>query len=267
MPNQSIPMSPKPPVPPKELKPAKETKGERISSAYKTWLQKPSPSNMASLLDASEPVLQSAITSYAGGNQAMMTQAKKLAAGAFQTYDPRKGTQLHSHLMTQLQPLQRITRERTQAVKIPERVSMDLYRLHQAEQSLSDSRGREASDIELADHMGTSLKRIRHLRKYNKSETAESGLMARDEEGDTEVFYPGVNKIDPEKTWVEYIYYDSDPVDQKILEWKTGYNGKQQIGTNEIAKRLKLSPGAVSQRSARLANKLAEIGRELGDDH
>jgi DNA-directed RNA polymerase specialized sigma subunit len=266
MPNQSLPMSPKPPPPPKQLKP-KETKGERMSSAYKTWTQKSTPSNMAMLLAASEPVLQSAITSYAGGNQAMMSQAKKLAAGAFQTYDPRKGTQLHSHLMTQLQPLQRITRERTQVVKVPERVSIDLYKLHQAEQTLFDSGGREASDTELADHMGVSMRRIRHLRKYNKAETAESAMQARDEEGEMETYYPGVNKVDPEKVWIEYLYYDSDPINQKILEWKTGYNGKQQIGTNEIAKRLKLSPGAVSQRSAKLSKQLAEIGQELGDDN
>jgi DNA-directed RNA polymerase specialized sigma subunit len=143
---------------------------------------------------------------------------------------------------------------------------MDLYKLHQAEQTLNDAHGREASDTELADHMGTSLKRIRHLRKYNRAETSESSLIARDEEGDSEIYYPGVNKVDPEKVWVEYLYYDSDPVDQKILEWKTGYNGKSQLGTNEIAKRLGLSPGAVSQRSARLSKKLSEIGQELGDD-
>lgn len=247
-----------PPVP-------KESKYGKLDSAYAAWKTKPTPDNMANLLDASSPVLNNAITSYAGGNKAMTAQAKKLAAGAFQTYDPSKGTQLHSHVMTQLQPLQRITRERTQAVRIPERVSVDLYKLHQAEREVQDSRGREASDVELADHSGMSLKRIRHLRKFNKVETSESGLLGHDEEGDSEIYYPGVNKVNPEKVYIEYLYYDSDPIDQKILEWKTGYNGKQVLGTNEIAKRLRLSPGAVSQRSARLSQKMADMDRELGE--
>lgn len=207
---------------------------------------------MGNLLDAAEPTIQSALKAYAGGNTALKSRARRIAADAFQTYDPKKGTQLRTHLMTQLQPLQRHAREYSQLVRVPERVSMDLYKLKQEEQKFFDSHGREAADKEMADKTGLSMKRIARVRRYSKGEVAESGL-TENEDGDQAIMYPGISKVNPEAVWMEYVHHDLAPIDQKILEWKTGYNGKEMLSNNEIARRLNLSAGAVSQRSAKIA--------------
>jgi DNA-directed RNA polymerase specialized sigma subunit len=228
-----------------------------MEAAYEAWKKQPTPENMGTLLDRANPVLDSALRSYGGGNQALRPKARRIAIDAFKTYDPKKGAKLSSHLMNQLQPLTRHAREYGHLVKIPERISLDLYRLSQAEKEHSDTYNRPPSDRELADKTGMSMRRISKVRGYQRSETAESTLTESDE-GDRAIMYPGVSKLDPQSVWLEYVHHDSSPIDQQILEWRTGYNGKGIISNNEIAKRLNLSASAVSQRAGRLAQRLAE---------
>ena len=228
-----------------------------MEQAYDVWKDKQTPEDMGNLLEAAEPTIQSALRSYAGGNQALHSRARYLATGAFKTYDPKKGTKLGTHLMTQLQPLTRHAREFERTTRIPERVVIDLYRLRQEEKKFRDTMGRDPADKELADHTGISMRRLSRLRKFGRSDIPESNL-TETEEGDQAVMYPGVSRLDPSMIWMEYVHHDLAPVDQKILEWKTGYNGVQILPNNEIAKRLNVTPGAVSQRSARIAQKLSE---------
>jgi DNA-directed RNA polymerase specialized sigma subunit len=216
---------------------------------------------MALALTAANPVINSAITSYAGGNQSMRAQAKKLAARGFQTYDPNYGTKLHSHLMNQLQPLRRVNQQRSNVVHMPERVQSDLYRLRQAQQSFFDRFGREPADSELSEHLGVPNSRIQHLRKFMRQETAESNTTSR-ADGEAEPFQPGAQSVNPEDIWMEYVHHDASPLDQKILEWKTGFNGAKILSTQEIARRLRVSPSAVSQRATRMAKRLQEMQQE-----
>ena len=232
-----------------------------MEEAFDNWKKKPTPENMGVLLDKAEPVINSAVQSYAGGNQALKSRARLLASKAFQSFDPDKGAKLHTHLMTQLQPLTRYSRAYSQVLHVPERTSADLYQIHQGHQRFVDEYGREPADSELADMTGISMRRIAKVRGYAKGEMAESGLTEQDE-GETAVMYPGVSRADPNQIWLEYVHHDLGPLDQKILEWKTGYNGKETLSTNEIARRLGLTPGAVSQRSAKIAERMAE-GRSV----
>ncbi len=229
-----------------------------MDEAFETWQKKPTPENMGLLLDAASPTIDSALKSYAGGNPALRSRAKLLAVDAFKTYDPKKGAKISTHLMTQLQPLTRHARAFANVTKTPERVAMDIYRMRQSEQEFLNNQSRLPSDKELADHSGLSVRRLSKLRKYHLGEIAESGLTEMDE-GDQSIMYPGVHRQDPHAIWLEYVHHDLAPIDQKILEWRTGFNGNPVLANNEIAKRLKLSPGAVSQRAARIAKRLSEI--------
>jgi DNA-directed RNA polymerase specialized sigma subunit len=226
-----------------------------MEDIYERWKAKPSPLVMGELLQAAEPTIQSALRSYAGGNQALRSRARKLASQAVQSYDPKKGAKLSTHLMTQMQPLTRISREYTQVVKVPERATLDLYKLNQEQQKFKDQFSRDPSDKELADATGMSMRRLGKVRGFGRGEVAESSLTEMDE-GEASVMYPGVSKIDPEMVWMEYVHHDLPPIDQQILEWKTGYNGKPVLSNNEIARRLNLTAGAISQRSGRISERL-----------
>jgi DNA-directed RNA polymerase specialized sigma subunit len=79
------------------------------------------------------------------------------------------------------------------------------------------------------------------------------GQTATPEEG---VQLPGTESLPASDIWLEYVHHDLDPIDKKILEWKTGMYGKQVLSTNEIARRLNITPSAVSQRAAKIAMKI-----------
>lgn len=233
-----------------------------MEEQFEAWRKKPSPEAMGSFLEAAEPVLQSALKSYAGGNPALRSKARALAVRAAQSYDPKQGTKLKTHLMTQLQPLQRFSKQYSSVVKTPERISLDLYHMSEGKRRFMDENGREPSDQELADATGMSARRLAKIRGFARGEMAESSLLENDE-GEQAIMYPGVARVDPNQVWLEYVHHDLDPIGKQILEWKTGYNGKPVLSTNEIAQKLKITPGAVSQRAAKIAERINE-GAMLG---
>jgi hypothetical protein len=47
-----------------------------------------------------------------------------------------------------------------------------------------------------------------------------------------------------------------DPINQKIMEHSLGLHGQPRLPNHEIAKLLRLSPGAISQRKARIQQTL-----------
>jgi DNA-directed RNA polymerase specialized sigma subunit len=242
----------------------KPAKKPSLDEVYSHWKTNPTPDNMGALLETTKPIINSALTTYAGGNKAYHGQAKLLAVKAFHSYDDTKGTKLHTHLMTQMQPLMRTAREHNMPVYIPERVSIEGAQMRRATSELKDQLGREPSDKEIADHTGLSTKRIFHIRKFDRGDVAESGLTMRSEDGSEEQFHPSMETKDHNKIYLEYVHHDLDPIDQQIMEWKTGLYGHDVMSNNDIAKRLKLSPAAVSQRSAKIAGMVAEAQNTEG---
>lgn len=233
-----------------------ENKPSNLDTAYESWKKDPSPQNMGLTLKAADPIISSALQSYGKGNQVLKGRARVLASKAVQTYNPDKGTKLQTHMMNQMQPLIREARQYAQPVHIPERAQADLYQVEESHQSFFDDYGREPSENELADLTGLSTKRIAHVRKINNTGMPESALTHLGEEGE-EQFMPGTEKLAPEQIFIEYLHHDLDPLDQKILEWRTGLYGKPVLSTQEIAKKLGLSSGAVSQRAAKMSARLS----------
>jgi DNA-directed RNA polymerase specialized sigma subunit len=226
-----------------------------MDAEFEAWKAKPSPERMGEFLDKAQPVVNAAIRSYGQGNKALESRARLLIADAAHKFDPERGVKLKTYLMTQLQPLTRYAKEYNHAARVPERVNTDLFTVNQSHQEYYDRFGREPSDKELADITGLSMRRIAHVRKFSKPEMGESTLV--DDEG--AIMYPGTEEADPDKILLEYVHNDLDPVDQKIMEWRTGLYGKKQVSNNEIAKRLKLSAGAVSQRAAKIAARVKQL--------
>jgi DNA-directed RNA polymerase specialized sigma subunit len=54
------------------------------------------------------------------------------------------------------------------------------------------------------------------------------------------------------------VYHELTPTDRKIFEWRTGYNGVKKLQAQQIAKKLGVSAGAVSQRTSKIADRLAQ---------
>ena len=73
---------------------------------------------------------------------------------------------------------------------------------------------------------------------------------------------PAVMQNDP-TGWHEFVYNDLNEVDKAIMEYTLGLHGIKKLPATEIAKKLNISPGAISQRSQRIQAKLNQR-EELG---
>lgn len=234
------------------------------ANIYGVWKKQPSPKSTGQLLKAVQPVLDTALRSYGGASPSptMQSKAKLLAVEAFHRYDPKRA-KLRTHLMTHLQGLRRMGIKETQIIGLPERVGLDLGHLRRAEDELTDRLGRAPSTLELADHSGMSMKRIAHVRKAQPGLPEGSLESIGDPGEETQSLGPAVVSGEGEKIWHEFVYHDLAPEDQLIMEHTLGLHGKPVLSKQLIAKRLRISPGAVTQRAARIQQKLDQK-EELG---
>jgi DNA-directed RNA polymerase sigma subunit (sigma70/sigma32) len=138
-------------------------------------------------------------------------------------------------------------------------VILDKNKLDNTEKELFDVLGREASDAEIADYSGLTLKRIGKIRKAHMP--VNEGSIRDPEEPDINVM-PGVRGKSEVDNMLDYVYYDLSPSDQKIFEWRTGYNGRPVKTNDEIALITNKDPKWVSQRASIIQKKINEaIGR------
>ncbi len=231
---------------------------------YESWKAEPSPANAGKVLKALDPVIKSALRTYAGGGQASPTirsRAKMIVLDSLPRYDPAKA-KLRTHLMVNLQSLRRSSAEENQIVAVPERVRLDQHRLYTASNELADQLGREPSDAELAAHTGLSIKRLGHIRKAKTgySEGQTQGALNADGEGSS-LAAPAVSSGD-NSVWLDFIYGDLQPTDQFIMERTLGLNGHRPMLKGDIAKKLGISAGAVSQRAARI-QKMIDLREDM----
>lgn len=221
---------------------------EDYAPAYQAWHAAPGPTTMASLLTTVNPVLERAVKHYApdGGNFAR-GQAKQLAITSIKNYDPNKGP-LGAHLWSNLQRLQRSAAQSRQIISLPEQVAVQKSQLDAAEQELEDKLGRMPSETELADALRLSPKRLAYIRRAaapvasSRFDDMLGAVPSQLDEG--------------QRAWEEWIYGSLSPTDQVIMDSLTGRTGKKLSGA-EVAKRLRITPGAVSQRASRIQKLLS----------
>lgn len=225
---------------------------EEFASPYNAWKAAPGPKTMGPLLKALNPVLESAMRTYTGkGSPTLRSQGKLLISDAINKYDPAKG-KLKTHLMYNLQGLRRASTQEGQIIPLPERVAIDLYNLRKHETDLRDELGRDPSIAELADRSNLSKRRITYIRKAQPG-MAEGMLATDGEVGEEQASVgPAVQQADADRAWHEYVYHDLDPVNQVIMEHTLGMYGKPVLPKKRIAQMLKISPGAVTQRAAKI---------------
>jgi DNA-directed RNA polymerase specialized sigma subunit len=229
--------------------------------AYHAWKAHSGPGQAGDFLKAIDPIITQGVSVYGGrgANPMMRSRARRIALEAARKYDPARAS-LKTHLMTHLQGLRRYGAKQQQVLSVPEAVALNQHHLLESEAALRDMYGRDPSDAELADHTGLSRKRIRYIREYRPplAEGQIEGAGQSDDEGGGG-WEPAVEGPDTSRLRAEFLYPDLHPTDQVILEYGLGLNGSPVLPHSEIARRLNLSSGAVSQRAARIQRLLDQV--------
>lgn len=228
---------------------------------YSAWKKKPDKSSRGALLRKLQPSIDRGISAHVGKSTSpvLRSSARRLALGALDTYDPQRA-RLSTHVINHMKGLRRIARQQQQVLKMPERVALDRNFLFKAETELTDTLGREPTITELADHTRLSERRIRKVQSF-ANPVYEGSLLAMTNGEGGGGFEPQVEQESMD-TISRAVYEDLDPTNQNIMAWTLGLNGRQ-YSNQQIASKLGLTPGAVSQRKQVIQSRLDEV-QELG---
>lgn len=243
-------------IPPPFSVPTKITGvADDFDDVYTQWQQNKTPELNTKMLTAVQPVIDTAISSYGGAgatSPVLRSRAKIMALKAFDTYDPKRGN-IRTHLLSQMQGLRRLAAKEQNIIGIPEQVGLDFQRLDTAENELRDQLSRDPTDEELADFTGLSVRRIRKVKSFHKP--VASGMLDQETtedaySGEVASHLPGQHNA--ADAWMDFVYGDLSSTDKLIMDMTLGRNGRRRTTTQEIARRLNMTPGAVSQRAAKI---------------
>lgn len=250
---------------PTEVKPL--AKPKTLPETYKDWAKSQDPKLIHSMINDLSPDIDKAIYAYAGMNAGptIKTKAKVLAVRAIKSYDPKSKANLRSWIYTQLQPLNRYSRELSPS-PMPERALLQVASLKKVENDFYENYGRMPSDAELTDITGLSAKNIGSIRRLNKRTVNEGQNLYGAE--DPSSYGERVQSKEPtyKDDIMHMLYTTLSPSEQVIMEHKLGFNNKPILSNNDIAARLKMSPGRVSQLSNKIADQLDQYAQVYKGD-
>lgn len=235
------------------------------AAPYAAWKAKQSPETLNALVTAAMPAITKTTSRYSQNDPLALSRARSIAIDALPRYDHRQG-KLNAFLETSLRGLTRQTARAAAGVKVPDRVAAERIYLDNAEKELTHELGRSPSTAELIEHSKLPLSRITRIRQYRPA-VPFSALSS--DVGDSfggAVRHPGQVTTNP--MWTEAVYHDQSPMDQRIMEMSMGLFGNQVHSNERIAAKLGVTPGAISQRKAKIQSRLDEglglFSRALG---
>lgn len=172
------------------------------------------------LLDSLNPIITSQVNKYAGSGlppSALKLEAKRLTNKAIQSYDPNKA-QLNTHVINNLKKLSRFVMNYQNIGHIPEPRVLMIGKYNTIYDNLEADLGREPTIVELADAMQVNVTEIERLQIELRKDLSMT-TPGEDDEGGF-YFYAQPAITDPaKKQAVEFVYYDSDPINKKIIEY------------------------------------------------
>lgn len=230
---------------------AAQTSAGGIDQDIVTWQKAPTPETTAKIIEYLKPTINSALRTYApGAEDSLKIKATSYALNSLKSYDPKKKVSPNTYVFTNLQRLSRLKRQRQNIMHIPQSQIYAKMQLDKAVAKFNDEYDRDPSDEELADAMHISVKKIQKLMNQAAGTTINDSSAVNMTTGQS--MYG--NKDVTDQDYYDYVYRSVNPTDQLIMQ----YN-KKNMSNNDIAKKLKMSPGAVSQRKAKIQMMLSQV--------
>lgn len=249
------------PRPPSIQAPEPELALEKeFRNVYNVWKSNNTPEANDMLLKAVNPIIDTAVKTYAGGghNSVVKSRAKKIVIESLPKYDPAN-TKLKTYIFNQLQGLKRFSMQQAQIINIPEQVQLDYVNLKKKEDELREDLGRDPNTQELSDATYLSPKRIAYVKQLRMPSSEGTVLRPMAGAENTDFNDPSVINPGSEKNvgaWHQFVYDSLSGTDKLIMEHSFGLLGKAVLSNQEIAKKLGVSPAAISLRRNKIQQEL-----------
>jgi hypothetical protein len=92
-----------------------------------------------------------------------------------------------------------------------------------------------------------------------QGQLTQGQLASAAEAAGSEEYEPAVIERMQNNPAIDMIYDDLNPIDQLVLDYSFGRNGRPKLSTQAIAKKLRVTPGAVSQRASKIQRSIDEL--------
>lgn len=205
---------------------------------WRRWKQTRSPMDLEALVKQINPLIQREVNRWAAVAPRFVldNEAKKVAVKAFESFDPTRGLQLSTHLVSQLQKLSRTAYAQQSTLSIPEQHRLTYNRYLKARVDLEDELGFPPTMEHIADHMQLPIPKLTGiLANVERRELLESG------EG------PSFQTRTDDTEKIEFAYHQMTPRQKQIFDLRTGMHGSMEVGSDkELMQRLGLTQGVLS---------------------
>ena len=233
-------------------------------SAEAAWQQYKTDGKIDPVMKAVSPMIDKSLQRHLGSVDAVSrAEAKRLLLDSLDRYDPAKAS-LGTYVDRQLQPMIRWNSRRNSVVKLPDRKRMEAASVGRASRELEREFGRPPSTAQIAERLGMQQSKVDSILAYDRpvmTGSMEVGIS----DGEDTLHVEDQAVLDDEasiKAWSKFVYDDLGPIDQKIMAHTLGMNGAEILSNKALADKLHLTPGAVSQRKAKIQSML-DRGDEL----
>jgi DNA-directed RNA polymerase specialized sigma subunit len=216
---------------------------------WKKWKASKSPNDLSALFRRLDPLIQSNVNKYSAApipRSALEGEAKKWALKAFESFDPKHGVKLSTHVSNYLMKLYRYTVQHQNVGRIPEHRALQINSYKSGLTQLQDKLGRPPTTHELADHLSWPLKHVNEMQNSLRQDIAASTGMGEE----------GTEKFSPHLEVINLGYHSLTPEEQMIFDYTTGMHGKPKLAPGEIATKMKMSNSKVSKLRNSIAQKL-----------
>lgn len=227
------------------------TRRDQDIERWKTWKRTRAPSDLGALLKGFEGLLAKEVGRWSGvlAKEVLWTEAERLAKESFESYDPKMGAALSTHLTNHLQKLSRTVYQHQNVGRIPEYQTLKINSFQRAHAELESSLGRPPSTAELSTHMAWSTGAVEKMRKELRREAIESN----------DLNGTPTHERSEQDAMLDLVYHDLNPLQKAIFEHRTGYGGAPVLDGKELTSKLKISQGQLSYELGKVVNKIKRV--------
>jgi RNA polymerase sigma factor (sigma-70 family) len=230
---------------------ARAAQRDREMQLWRRWKDSGQTDQQAlgDLFQSLAPLIRKVSLNYTGNlpPAAVEGWTKQQVLAALKTYDPNRGTQLNTHIMTQTQKVLREVYRYQNPTRIAEESHLRVPAFQNVQANLQSQLGRPPTSLEIAREMGVGVSEVERLRAGARRDLgAIEGGMTWKREGK-----------EKEREILALICYELTPQEQQVLELTFGMNGKPEMKqAKQIAAKLGITQARVSQIKKRISEVL-----------
>jgi DNA-directed RNA polymerase specialized sigma subunit len=216
------------------------------------------PAPLASTYAQYHPLIQKTVHQWSGSGLpaiVLEAEAKRLVAQGLNSYDPAKGTQLSTHLMSHLRQMDAFVNTYGPAIRVPQDRALAQRRVGTITAEYENRFNRAPTPQELSAQLGVPVHNLGSLHKQqvNLYSKAQAGGFAQ----------PVREDLSAHQIALDYVYHDLPATHRQVFAHSLGYNGAPKLTPGAIATQLNLSPARVSQLKADIAERTRRYGRAV----